>query len=71
MESIRATIYDGEEPVGDDLDGFLEVVVAEVGRLKSWFGCVALPWGSQIRPGGPFSLVLADGRRGQIIVNRL
>lgn len=70
MEQVVATIVNGSVVLAEDVTAWVRVATAPNG-MKSWSGSFSLTGGSDIPPGGPYLFRTADGRAGQIIVNRV
>jgi hypothetical protein len=67
--------FQGKLMRGDKLmfDGLMGTITQETGPrgAKTWSGFFTIPGGVPISPGGPFQLVLDDGRRGDIMIDNV
>jgi hypothetical protein len=68
MEYLRATLKEGTQILFENLNINLAVRKSPSG-LKEWYGSFELPGGGHIDPGGPYRLILEDGRSGNILIS--
>lgn len=67
---MKATLKSGVEVILEDIDVTISERTNPRSGLKGWNGYFRIPRGQHIAPDA-YSLELADGRRGEIIVNRV
>lgn len=67
---MKATLKSGDEVILEEIDVTIQERTDPGSGLKSWNGYFRIPRGKHIAPDA-YSLELADGRRGEIIVNRV
>lgn len=70
MEYLRASLKKGDQVLFEDLDITLAGLKSATG-LKEWYGSFKLPADGHIEPGGPYRLILEDGRSGDILINNI
>jgi hypothetical protein len=69
MAWVRGRILEGKTVVIEDIELWLELVV-DSGEMKEWHGTFD-PSTRVVECGRTYRLQLADGRSGEIILNRL
>lgn len=67
---MKATLKSGDEVIFEDIDVTIQERTDRHSGLKSWNGHFKIPRYKHL-PTGEYILELADGRRGEIIVNRV
>jgi hypothetical protein len=68
MEYLRASLKEGDQVLFENLEVNLFVRESASG-LKEWYGSFELPASGYIQPGGPYKLILEDGRSGDILMS--
>ncbi len=71
MERVRGKILDGEKVVFDNVDIGIEIIEPPLSGIKTWYGAFTAEELSGVEPGGPYRLILEDGRSGNIRINKL
>ncbi len=71
MERVRGKILDGEKVVFDNVDIGIEIIEPPLSGVKTWYGAFTVEGLSGVEPGGPYRLILEDGRSGNIRINKL
>jgi hypothetical protein len=67
MEHFRGRLEDSGKVLAEPIEGSFQVHGRPNG-LKSWDGSFVLPSGQFVEPGGPYRLVLDDGRSADLLV---
>lgn len=70
MENFRGSLVKDEATLCESLDGKLTVDL-DANRTEHWSGFFTLPNGIEAQVGERYELVLDDGRRGTIKVERV
>src|SRR5438270_2664338 len=68
MDEPQAAIWQGGQPILTSLAVSFLHGTAFVHSASSWSGFFTLPDGGFIAHGGPYELVLTDGRRARILI---
>lgn len=68
MSQVRGTVKQNDQALLEDIEVWIFESEDPRSGLKSWSGRFTLPQGNSIEPGGPYRLVLEDGRSGDILV---
>ncbi len=72
MERVRGKILlDGDKVVFDNVDIGIEIIEPLPSGVKAWYGAFTVEGLSGVEPGGPYRLILEDGRSGDIRINKL
>jgi hypothetical protein len=71
MQRVNGTIKDGEKLLAQDIEIWLSESIDPRSGLHRWSGSFDLHSGKYIEPGGPYNLILEDGRTGNIIINNV
>ena len=71
MIRLLGTIKSHEQVLLENVDIVIEQTVDAPSGLKSWGGSFELPPESHIEPGGPYDLVLENGKSGDILVTKV
>lgn len=68
MTQARGSVKQNEETLLESIEVWIFEFEDSRSGLTSWSGRFTLPQGTSIEPGGPYRLVLDDGRSGDILV---
>ena len=72
MERVRGKILlDGEKVIFDNVDIGIEIIEPLPSGVKAWYGAFTVEGLSGVEPGGPYRLILEDGRSGDMLINKL
>jgi len=71
MADLLGSIHLGDEVVLKDVIVHIREFVDGHSGLRDWQGYFTLSIGVRIEPGGPYRLILADGRAGDVIIRRV
>ena len=70
MDTYKAEIQIDNTRILRSVTVYLELVTGPSG-IKSWYGVFQLPTAQDVEPGGPYRIVLDDGRTGDILITNV
>ncbi len=71
MQKSYGTIKKGDQVLLDNIPIRFEVNHDQRSGLKEWYGSFELSSGSPIELGSSYSLILSDGRSGDILISNI
>ncbi len=71
MERVRGKILNGEQVVFDNVDIGIEIIESRASGGEAWYGGFTKKGLSDVERGGPYRLILEDGRSGNILIDKL
>jgi hypothetical protein len=70
MERFQGKLMQGGKLMFDNLAGTVTFQTGKDGQ-QTWSGLFSVPSGVPVRAGGPYRLVLADGRSGDLLITNV
>ena len=71
MPQSYGKIKKGDSTIIENISIWIDFKVDPRSKLSEWHGSFKLPVEKNIVPGGPYRLILEDGRSGNIIITNL
>jgi len=71
MPQSYGKIKKGDSTIIENIPIWIDFKVYPRSKLSEWHGSFKLPIEKNIRPGGPYRLILDDGRSGDIIITNI
>ncbi len=71
MPQSYGKIKKGDSTIIENIPIWIDFKVDPRSKLSEWHGSFKLPIEKNIRPGGPYRLILDDGRSGDIIITNI
>ena len=71
MHHFRGKLLDGDQPRLDPADVYLQFHAGAGDHTKGWYGYLLVASETSVEPAGAYTLQLADGRSGQLRIDRV
>jgi len=71
MPQSYGKIKEGDSTIIENIPIWIHSKINSRSKLSEWHGSFTLPIEKNIEPGGPYQLILDDGRSGDIIITNL
>ena len=71
MHHFRGKLLDGDQPRLDPADVYLQFHATPGDPGQGWYGYLVVAAETAVEPGGAYTLQLADGRSGQLRIDRV
>jgi len=68
MPQSYGKIKEGDSTIIENIPIWIDFKTDPISKLSEWYGSFTLPIEKNIEPGGPYQLILDDGRSGNIII---